>query len=57
LPCYQERAASGYFPTAGEPDICLEEERLQTAAANPPAVDQPQGEKPQSARILNDVFQ
>jgi tetratricopeptide (TPR) repeat protein len=57
LPCYQERAASGYFPTAGEPDICLEEERLQTAAANPPAVDQPQGEKPQPARILNDVFQ
>lgn len=25
LPCYQERASSGVFSTAGEPDICLAE--------------------------------
>ncbi len=53
LPCYQERAASGYFPTAGEPDICLENERLQTAALNVERIKQPTSENAQPARILN----
>jgi len=54
LPCYQERAANGAFSTAGEPDICLQEETIITAAATEPEAVQPIGEKEQSARILND---
>ena len=56
LPCYQERAASGYFPTAGEPDICLDSEKAKpkrAAAKQEPARQLP-GENARSARILND---
>ena len=55
LPCYQERAASGYFPAPGEPDICLAQPELLAASANPEETPQPIGEKDNSARILNDV--
>ncbi len=55
LPCYQERAASGYFPAAGEPDICLGQPPLLTAAASAEETPQPPGEKDNSARILNDA--
>ena len=55
LPCYQERAASGYFPAPGEPDICLAQPSLIAASANPEETPQPIGEKDNSARILNDV--
>lgn len=56
LPCYQERAASGYFPTAGEPDICLEETKPKKIAAAEKASgpEQLPRENAQSARILND---
>ena len=54
LPCYQERAAAGEFPTAGEPDICLEASRVKTAEndsadSEDAAFDEAGG----SARILN----
>ena len=51
LPCYQERAAAGVFPTIGEPDVCLGQPT--TIAAN--TADEPQliGETSNSARILN----
>ena len=55
LPCYQERASKGYFPTAGEPDICLAQPTLNTAAANTDEEDQPHGESSAAARILNDA--
>ncbi|MEM8936714.1 MAG: D-alanyl-D-alanine carboxypeptidase family protein [Pseudomonadota bacterium] len=55
LPCYQERAAQGVFPTAGERDICLEEETLIAANANDAEGEQPKGEAPSSARILNNA--
>ena len=51
LPCFQERAASGIFPTAGERDICLDGKPARLADAAP---TQPLGESPDSARILND---
>jgi tetratricopeptide (TPR) repeat protein len=54
LPCYQERAATGSFPTAGEPDICLEQPKIITATASEQAAKQPIGENPETARILND---
>ncbi len=54
LPCYQERAATGSFPTAGETDICLEEPKIITATASEEADKQPFGENPETARILND---
>jgi len=54
LPCYQERAATGSFPTAGEPDICREEPKIFAAAASEDATEQLIGEKPETARILND---
>ncbi|MEM8988208.1 MAG: D-alanyl-D-alanine carboxypeptidase family protein [Pseudomonadota bacterium] len=52
LPCYQERAASGVFPTAGEADICLQDETIVTASTQ---TDEkaPLGDPDQSARILN----
>ncbi len=55
LPCYQERAASGYFPAAGEPDICLTQTPLLAVAASAGDTPQPIGEKDNSARILNDA--
>ncbi len=51
LPCFQERAASGVFPTAGERDICLDGKPAQLANAAPA---QPRRESPDAARILND---
>lgn len=32
LPCYEERAAAGFFPNAGEPDVCLAEPGVMTAS-------------------------
>lgn len=61
LPCYQERASTGLFPTAGEPDICLKapsDKVAQNGRANQPestpARFQPLGENADTARILND---
>lgn len=51
LPCFQERAASGVFPTAGERDICLDGKPAKLASA--PAT-QPKRESPSAARILNE---
>lgn len=51
LPCFQERAASGVFPTAGEADICLEGKPTQLAEAD---AAQPMREPSGAARILND---
>lgn len=55
LPCYQERAANGFFPTAGEPDICLSPPAPIAATAMSEEPKQPIGEKDNSARILNDT--
>lgn len=55
LPCYRERAAAGLFSTAGEPDLCLAETEIITAATPQKTVAQPLGEKDNSARILNDA--
>lgn len=55
LPCYQERAANGVFPNAGEPDICLSEPGVVTASATQKEPAQPGGENPDTARILNDA--
>ncbi|MEO1252985.1 MAG: D-alanyl-D-alanine carboxypeptidase family protein [Pseudomonadota bacterium] len=55
LPCYQERAASGVFPTAGEPDMCLDGKPAKLArmeSEKTPA--QRKGDDEHSARILND---
>lgn len=59
LPCYQERAANGVFPTAGEADICLEEPKMADASSDVPADDDaekglPRPNKSETARILND---
>ncbi|MHA7872784.1 MAG: M15 family metallopeptidase, partial [Hyphococcus sp.] len=55
LPCYQERAANGIFPTAGEPDICLAGPTVMTASAEPTAEDpQAPAQSGDPARILND---
>jgi LAS superfamily LD-carboxypeptidase LdcB len=54
LPCYQERAASGIFPTAGEPDLCLAGKQERLAEASETAGAQPERETPDTARILND---
>lgn len=55
LPCYQERAASGIFPTAGEEDICLAAPAVITAAVAEDVEDAPAGQtNPNAARILND---
>ncbi len=54
LPCYQERAASGIFPTAGEVDLCLEGRHERLADAGEPASAQPQRENQDPARILNE---
>ncbi len=54
LPCYQERAASGYFPAAGEPDICLNQPPVISVAATVDEPSQPTSEKDNAARILND---
>lgn len=51
LPCYQEQAAAGVFPAAGQPDYCLN--RIATAAASENEAAQPDGEDGGSARILN----
>ncbi len=51
LPCFQERAASGVFPTAGEHDICLDGKPAQFANAKPA---QPMRELDGAARILNE---
>lgn len=53
LPCYQERAASGVFPAAGEPDICLEEPAVVAVSGGASKGAQPSGEKQKSARKLN----
>ena len=55
LPCYQERAANGSFPTAGEPDICQEPDKVVAASASKNSQNQLTGEKPETARILNDM--
>ncbi len=54
LPCYQERAINGSFPTAGEPDICQEDAKIVAAFPNEGADEQPIGENAETARILND---
>ena len=54
LPCYQERAANGIFPLAGEADICLTGPVTINVAASEPEPAQPPGENTESARILND---
>ncbi|MEM8771134.1 MAG: D-alanyl-D-alanine carboxypeptidase family protein [Pseudomonadota bacterium] len=51
LPCYQERAASGIFPTAGEKDVCLAESPTRVAQAKPEAEEKKLPSA--SARILN----
>ncbi len=51
LPCYQEQAAAGVFPTVGQPDNCLNQ--ITTAAADADAAAQPGGEDAGTARILN----
>ena len=60
LPCYQERASNGLFTTAGETDICLQDETLVAAVAtdqNALEVNKktPSRDAGQSARILNDA--
>ncbi len=51
LPCFQERAASGVFPTAGEHDICLDGAQTKLAEVS---ATQPVREQSGAARILND---
>lgn len=53
LPCYEERAAAGLFSTAGEADVCLAEPAIVAASAKSGAVAQPESEKPEPARKLN----
>lgn len=57
LPCYQERAANGVFPTIGEDDICLSSNPIITVSASQKASLQPDGEDTNSARILNKVVE
>lgn len=55
LPCYQERAASGIFSTAGEEDICLAAPAVVTVSVDDETEDATAGEtNPNAARILND---
>lgn len=51
LPCYQEQAAAGVFPTVGQPDNCLNQ--ITTAAVAAEEAAQPDSEGSESARILN----
>lgn len=53
LPCYQERAAAGVFPNAGEPDVCLAEPKVVTAAAAPDKKPKLPEIHEKSARKLN----
>ncbi|MBB5518632.1 D-alanyl-D-alanine carboxypeptidase family protein [Amphiplicatus metriothermophilus] len=53
LPCYQERAAAGLFPLAGEPDVCLAETAVVAASAKDDTTPQPESENPKPARKLN----
>lgn len=53
LPCYQERAANGIFPTIGEEDICLSGAREVKVAASENDALQPMQEDDGTARILN----
>jgi tetratricopeptide (TPR) repeat protein len=55
LPCYQERAASGIFPTAGQEDICLSQPTVITAAMEPEEPLPSAAPSPDAARILNDA--
>lgn len=52
LPCYQERAANGIFPTAGESDICLEAPAIVSASID--EAEAPENATTDAARILND---
>lgn len=53
LPCYRERAASGIFPAAGEPDICREAPSSPEPEVAENENDHPIFDKPETARILN----
>lgn len=55
LPCYQERAANGIFPVAGEKDICLARKPELTVTASEETDVQPVVENDETARILNKV--
>ncbi|HXI86439.1 MAG TPA: D-alanyl-D-alanine carboxypeptidase family protein, partial [Parvularculaceae bacterium] len=55
LPCYQERAAEGGFPMAGEPDVCLAGQGVIAAATNEKLRVQPTREKGDTARKLNNL--
>lgn len=57
LPCYQERAAAGLFPTAGERDVCIEPAKVVKAKASEEGAAQRKGEKKETARILNKKVQ
>ncbi len=54
LPCYQERAQAGGFPSAGEADLCLEDATILAASSKtePKASSKTHGEDP-AARKLN----
>jgi len=54
LPCYQERAASDIFPTAGEADICLVAPEIVTASTE--EEKQPDHSDLDTARILNNAL-
>ncbi|MEZ5892275.1 MAG: D-alanyl-D-alanine carboxypeptidase family protein [Parvularculaceae bacterium] len=53
LPCYQERAANGVFPNAGEDDICLSDKPLIKTASAELLDDEDEPSDPNAARILN----
>ncbi len=54
LPCYEERAASGAFPTAGEEDICLAAPEVITASVDAKDPEEAlETSKLDTARILN----
>ena len=55
LPCYRERAASGIFPEAGAPDVCLGETGIVAAAMTVKEGPQPPGEKGKAAHKLNNA--
>ncbi|MBI1366465.1 MAG: tetratricopeptide repeat protein [Alphaproteobacteria bacterium] len=57
LPCFEERAAEGGFPMAGEPDVCLAGPKVVAASTSPRSKPQPIGEKAKTARKLNNVAQ
>ena len=61
LPCYQERAANGLFPNAGETDICQADVRLADGAEEEDAAEEtpivaafPPPDPAKAARILNE---